>query len=388
MQKELPSTLNLSELAERCSNEILKARQNEPASDQYCLEIFRRAIVKHDPDAWAFLQQYFSDTVRRWLHRHPRREVAYRYDSEENYIAQTFASFWQATADNEKLEFTSLAAFLRYLHASLNTALIDTLRAHALVKGAPLPDPGSDTWYTEEPASEDDYESQDLWEIIGSLLPNERERRLAYLRYHSGLKPREIVQFLPDEFSDVQEVYRLTRNITERLMRNRDQIRWQLGLDDSQLPEASTFASLDVIGSKVQKELSLFALAHIALEDEKKAFVSKPYAIRAGISQNKPRNYKGMPFNLAVQSVDEPIPFDILLHASGNIELTTDWHKVLLYDPHNLEPQFVEFTFLVVLPGHSSLAVNFYHERRWLRTIRFEFDAVEQFQLTTVTSEG
>jgi len=80
----------------------------------------------------------------------------------------------------------------------------------------------------EEPATEDDYESQDVWEIVESLLPNERECRLAYLLYVCGLKAREIVRYCPEEFSDIQEIYRLTRNIVERLMRNCDQFRWRL----------------------------------------------------------------------------------------------------------------------------------------------------------------
>ncbi len=86
---------------------------------------------------------------------------------------------------------------------------------------------------TEEPATEDDYEDQDLWEVIESLLQNERERRLAYLLYHCGLKPRDIVRYRPEEFSDVQEIYRLTRNIMERLLRNCDQIRWRLSDGES-----------------------------------------------------------------------------------------------------------------------------------------------------------
>ena len=32
-----------------------------------------------------------------WLRRHPKRDIACRLDSEENYVAQTFERFWQAT---------------------------------------------------------------------------------------------------------------------------------------------------------------------------------------------------------------------------------------------------------------------------------------------------
>jgi hypothetical protein len=60
------------------------------------------------------------------------------------------------------------------------------------------------------------------------MLPNERERRLVYLLYHCGLKPREIVRFCPQEWSEVQEIYRLRRNIIERLQHQADRLQWLL----------------------------------------------------------------------------------------------------------------------------------------------------------------
>ncbi len=218
------NTMSLSALAEHCMSEINKYRHGEAYNDQYCLEIFRRALVKRDQDAWAFLQQRFSDTVRGWLRRHPQREVAYHYDSEENYVAQTFARFWQATARNEKLEFTSLAALLRYLRASLNGAIVDTLRAYSRPKETVLPEPDSPG----EPLAEDEEDGGELWEVIRSLLPTGREQRLAYLLFHCSLKPREIVRYCQQEFGDIREIYRMRRNITDRLLRHADHIRWRL----------------------------------------------------------------------------------------------------------------------------------------------------------------
>ena len=60
------------------------------------------------------------------------------------------------------------------------------------------------------------------------MLPDEREQRLAYLLFHCGLKPREIIHYCPQEFSSVQEIYRLHRNIIDRLQRKREHIRWLL----------------------------------------------------------------------------------------------------------------------------------------------------------------
>ena len=126
-----------------------------------------------------------------------------------------------------------MAAALRYLKLCLQGAVIDSLRAFSRTRELPLPDPGADIHSMEEPSTEDDYESNELWEAIRGLLPNGRERRLAYLLYISGLKARDIVRFYPQEFGDIQEVYRLTRNIVERLSRHRDQIRWRLGDGES-----------------------------------------------------------------------------------------------------------------------------------------------------------
>ena len=69
-----------------------------------------------------------------------------------------------------------------------------------------------------------------LLERLASVkgLAVEREQRLAYLLFHCGLKPREIVRLRPQEFHNVQDIYRLRCNITEQLLRNVDRLRWQL----------------------------------------------------------------------------------------------------------------------------------------------------------------
>jgi DNA-directed RNA polymerase specialized sigma24 family protein len=226
-KEDLPAQMGLAALADRCMCEIEKYRRNEPYNDHFCLELFHRAMVKHDSDAWERLQQRFSPTVKAWMRHHPQREVACRHQSEEDYVHGTFVRVWQTSMRN-LLEFDSMAAALRYLKLSLQGAIIDTLRAYSRPKEVPLPDPGSDTHYVEEPATEDDYESQDLWDTLKSLISNERERRLAYLLYVNGLKAREIVRYCSEEFSDIQEIYRLTRHIVERLKRNRDQFHWRL----------------------------------------------------------------------------------------------------------------------------------------------------------------
>ena len=194
--------------------------------EQDCVEILHRALIDQTDEAWEVLQQCFSETVRIWRRCHPSSDVALLRDSEANYIAQTFSRFWYAVR-KQHIEFTTVSAALRYLQATLNGLMIDTLRSHIRLRSreSPLPEPGC----FGEPSAEELFESEILWESIQSLLSDERERRIFYLLYYCGLKPREVVIRCPQEFHEVKEVYRLNTLIIERLRRNGDRLRYLLG---------------------------------------------------------------------------------------------------------------------------------------------------------------
>ena len=218
------SEMNTTQLAAHCVREINNVRRGEPGAEIYSLELLRRATVQGDQEAWTWIQHCFSEQVLSWLRRHAYRETACRLDSEENYVAQTFERFWQATALTQHIEFNSLAGALHYLRACLNGAIVDTLRAYSRAKEIPLPDPG-------EPGElqiEENFESSDVWENLKKVIPSGIEQRLAYLLFHCGLKPREILLFCPQEFRDIHEIYRLRSNMMNRLLRSADILRWQL----------------------------------------------------------------------------------------------------------------------------------------------------------------
>src|SRR5215472_16106251 len=187
---ELPKDLRLTALADRCMNEIKNYRHGQASSDQYCLEMFRRAMLEGNDETWTVLVERFHDYLLGSFRRHVRREVASRIDSPENYVAKAFERFWFAAVHNQQLEFTTLAAALSYLRNCLNGAILDTLRSYSRSREVALPEPG----HPEEPAVEDLEEGLDMWDIIQSLLANVRERRVAYLRFHCNLRPREIVR--------------------------------------------------------------------------------------------------------------------------------------------------------------------------------------------------
>src|ERR1700676_3364104 len=134
-------TLSNAALAEQCLRELGAYRHGEPCDESYGLDLFRRATVDGDPQAWEWVQSSFGEIVLAWLRRHPSRATACRLESEENYVALAFERFWQASALSQQVSFKTLAAALQYLRASLHGAILDTLRSYSRPKEVSLPEP-------------------------------------------------------------------------------------------------------------------------------------------------------------------------------------------------------------------------------------------------------
>ena len=215
MERQLRN-MSVSALAVFCLREINSHRRGETQDIQYCLELFYRARVQHDEAALEALRQCFSEVVRDWVRHHPQKEVLCRFESEAYYSDLAFERFWQTVMHLEDLEFGILTVALAYLQTSLNAVILDTLRTYSQSSKVAF----LETDDAGELVVENDEHGGLLWEIIQRMLPDQREQRVAYLLFHCGLQPGEIVRGNPQEFSDVQEVARVRRNIIARLVRS------------------------------------------------------------------------------------------------------------------------------------------------------------------------
>lgn len=171
-------------------------------------ELLRRASIHNDLDAWAAFQQGLEETVLTWFHEHPGRDAACRLKSEKHFVSLAFERLRQATVQGQ-VTYETLFGVLVYLRASLNGVILQTLR------DSKRPGAVSSIW----PDGEDVSDNNKVWERLQALLSSEREQRLAYLLYHCGLEPAEIVRYCPQEWSDVHEVIRVRRIIFIQLMK-------------------------------------------------------------------------------------------------------------------------------------------------------------------------
>jgi hypothetical protein len=209
----------------------LRSDGDEPF-ETYSLQLLRRAIAHGDQEAWAGFQQCLEEPVVTWLHEHPSREAACRGLREKDVVVQAFERFRQGAVQGQTACET-LAEVLVSLRANLHGAILERLRVLFRSKAVSrlVPD------LTAEPGVEDQLDSHELWKVLQTLLPSARERRLAYLLYHCGLGPQEIVKRCSQEWSDAQEIYRLRRNILERLLHHADiqESRWSLLIRDERI---------------------------------------------------------------------------------------------------------------------------------------------------------
>lgn len=175
------------------------------------LELWRQAKTHGDPQTWAAFQQSLEGTVLTWFHEHPGSEAVCRVNSERHFVSLAFGRLRQAVVQGQVVCET-LSEVLVYLRASLNGAILETLRV--LKRPRVLCERTS-----AESGLECHPESREVWGWIQSTLKSERERRLAYLLYHCGLEPAEIVRGCPQAWSDVHEVTLLRCIIVVQLMK-------------------------------------------------------------------------------------------------------------------------------------------------------------------------
>ena len=144
-------------------------RQVDAIEKRQFIKMCRRAVMRHDEYAREWLQRTTQQSVLEILRNHPCYEELQRTGNEEHYVTLTFERFWQM-ADQQKLWLSTRSQVLRYLQATLNGIILDALRADIQQKEA-LTHPGTSP------------DGHILWSIIQGLLPDERERRVAYLLF-------------------------------------------------------------------------------------------------------------------------------------------------------------------------------------------------------------
>jgi hypothetical protein len=182
-------------------------------------DLFRRAIVDRDADAWAEGVTRYRPLMAAWANRYSARApIGERCD---DLVDLALARAWAALSPARFASFPTLAAVLAYLRSCVAAAVVDCIRAEIahdrMVRKLEV---GAVT--TPEQIVLERFERADLWRIISSLVATPQERVIVVESFIYALAPRQILARHPDLFADADSIYRVKRNLVERLQRSHE----------------------------------------------------------------------------------------------------------------------------------------------------------------------
>src|SRR5688572_209949 len=105
--------MSLAELAGACREETNKFLRGEPRNDQFCFEIFERAIARRDQDAWESVIVQYRGIVVAYVGQHSAAAMV--PEDDQFWVARAFQRFWMALSPDRFARFPDLAALLKYL---------------------------------------------------------------------------------------------------------------------------------------------------------------------------------------------------------------------------------------------------------------------------------
>jgi hypothetical protein len=210
--------LSLVELARRCREETLRFLGGQDRDDAYCFEIFKRAVVSRDDAAWEAIMVQYRGIVLAYVGQHTA--AAMLRESDEFWINRAFQRFWSAVGAERFSGFHDLPALLKYLKLCVHSVLMDEIRARKAETSLDEVPENTPAGSSAEGSVLGNLFGQQLWAAILRDLQDEAERTVAYLSFARDMKPAEIASRHTALFASVTDVYRIKRNIIERLRRN------------------------------------------------------------------------------------------------------------------------------------------------------------------------
>ena len=215
--------MSLAEVARLCREETAKFLHRLPSRDEFCYELLRRAVGERDQAAWDAVFAQYRGVVLAWVRQHPAGSAV--REDDEYWVNRSFERFWSAVGPERFVLFPNLAALLRYLKLCAHSVLLDAVRALGPQPPVPLTEQvvagGSVGGVVDvEELAAGEAAVQELRRAIDAELHDEAERLVAHLCLVLDLKPREVYERHPDRFADVADVYRVKRNLLERLRRS------------------------------------------------------------------------------------------------------------------------------------------------------------------------
>lgn len=206
------------ELNVRCGDNL-----TDLPRELFCFELFRRAIEDGCMLCWSYIHNRYFKLVYHWVSRSSPPD----YETIEDLTQDAFTAFWRFFTRDKLARAKHLGAVLAYLK---DCATSSVQRAKRRAKSRFLETELDASWVIDTNAADRSVEEtsfqrakvHELWQAVVACCNDERDLVIVEATFLSDLKPSEIAHEFPGIFDDVFEVYRIKRNLLNRLKRNPD----------------------------------------------------------------------------------------------------------------------------------------------------------------------
>ena len=210
--------LTVASLAQRCAQETERFFKRQSYDPRFGYELFRRALVDRNEQAWECIYTQYGPLVTGWVHQHSMFAAT---GEEPAYFAnRAFEKLWTSLPAERFGRFPDLQSILRYLQMCVHSVIVDYVRTVEWAE----PEEAADSQTAIGPEVQDQalerVQRAELWRWLNAHLRDERERTVVYGSFVLDLKPRELYRQYPQLFSGVAEVYWVKQNVLARLRRD------------------------------------------------------------------------------------------------------------------------------------------------------------------------
>jgi hypothetical protein len=214
--------LDVDRLADECADHTTRFFNRATYDPGYCYELFRRAIVNRNSYAWDKIYRQYQPLVVKWVINHTGLPAT--GEEVDYFVNCTFDKMWTAVDAEKFKQFDNLAEVLRYFKMCANSVIVDYRRVNPIdaVHLEPFPPVLRQDLPSIEERITDQLKRQELWETVAASTHNEKDAIVLESSFVYDLKPSAIYAENSDRFESLDEVYRVKRNLLNRLRRNPD----------------------------------------------------------------------------------------------------------------------------------------------------------------------
>lgn len=183
---------------------------------QYCFELFRRALVDHNQQAYELVYTQYKGMVTQWVKS--RLHVPYINEDVEECVNWAFASMFSSVSKEGNFgKFPALNRLLSYLQSCAYSAAAGKNRKSKVIVEELVEELGDDTDLVEDILDEE--KKKTARSLVETNLKSGQEWIVYEEYFEWGFMPKQIYARHPDKFLHTQEVSRVKQILLERLER-------------------------------------------------------------------------------------------------------------------------------------------------------------------------